>query len=480
MKKTAEVRVERSMGDLNVVLRRLTHVVRRLGEGDSLRQAIDSWLEALSSATGRNVRLEALASDGTLADGVFQRSELSAPVTSASGLGGLLAISPTEHERAYGVQDVQFLGTLADLLSVMQDLSLNVADDQAATGLLARVFDQVPLGVVAFSGQGRQIVFNARAKSMLEGTSVEGRDMLLAFLAQRGGVEIDELSRGACIVPVDRGAIVVRVHEIAASSSASCTVVVLADLDRNEQEMLKHLECEIYRQRWLGSPLSVAVIETSGDPAALLAHVPEVQHMLHDGEVCGLLGTRRMGLVLPGRTQVQALGAARSVCRQLSDTSLMVGCAVLEGAADQPRSLVERAVAALEPSAELIRPRILVVDRSPAVQEAMGLFLREFWEIESTNHATEALRRLESVPVDAVMIEHEPEVGVSGLDLLAKARALQPGVAGLLTSTRLGFRDELPADLENVGFVGKPFAVGMLRSTLTSLLEGGASPSPPR
>jgi len=105
------------------------------------------------------------------------------------------------------------------------------------------------------------------------------------------------------------------------------------------------------------------------------------------------------------------------------------------------------------------------------------LVVGKTFAVEKAADAAEGLSWLQLRPVDGVVVEHEPDEGISGIEFLQSARTLQPNVAGILTSTRLELTPGTSLLHDNVQFVKKPFSVAGLRRTLTALAPGV---NPPR
>lgn len=90
--------------------------------------------------------------------------------------------------------------------------------------------------------------------------------------------------------------------------------------------------------------------------------------------------------------------------------------------------------------------------------------------VEYASDYAEGLRKLQATPVDGIIVEHEPDSGLSGLQFVSEARSIQPDVPALLSTTLLGIEATREQDFAKVGVLRKPFSVRVLRSVLEPLL----------
>ncbi len=121
------------------------------------------------------------------------------------------------------------------------------------------------------------------------------------------------------------------------------------------------------------------------------------------------------------------------------------------------------------------RPSLLVVDDEERILAALRRALRkEGYEIVTAETPEAALRLLGERRFDAVMSDHKMP-GMSGMQLLSRARVLQPGVVLLLIT---GWTEEIPRDrLSEVGvraLITKPWDDVRLKATLRNCLAPAA------
>lgn len=116
-------------------------------------------------------------------------------------------------------------------------------------------------------------------------------------------------------------------------------------------------------------------------------------------------------------------------------------------------------------------PALLVVDDEERILSALRRALRkEGYEIVTAETPEAALRILGERRFDAVLSDHKMP-GMSGMQLLARARELQPDLVLLLIT---GWTEEIPRDrLTQVGvraLITKPWDDARLKATLRRCL----------
>ncbi len=118
-------------------------------------------------------------------------------------------------------------------------------------------------------------------------------------------------------------------------------------------------------------------------------------------------------------------------------------------------------------------PVVLLVDDDSRILSALRRTLRrEAFEIETTESGARALERLGLDPPIALVISDHKMPGMTGVELLTKARARYPSTARILLS---GWTSEIPAEeLRAAGPAAvhsKPWDDGELKATIRTTLD---------
>ncbi len=126
-------------------------------------------------------------------------------------------------------------------------------------------------------------------------------------------------------------------------------------------------------------------------------------------------------------------------------------------------------------------PTLLIVDDEAQILAALKRSLRrERYEIVAVESAAAALRILDERCVDVILSDHKMP-GMSGVQLLARAAEIRPGIVRMLIT---GWTEEISTErLEEAGIcalVAKPWDDARLKTTLRAVMgaaRGSTSPA---
>jgi len=111
-----------------------------------------------------------------------------------------------------------------------------------------------------------------------------------------------------------------------------------------------------------------------------------------------------------------------------------------------------------------IKARVLFVDDEPRVLTTMRMLFRAHYEVFFAEGGPQALELLKKQPVD-VIVSDQRMPGMSGIELLATGRRMQPDMRRLLVSGFADFNSALDA-INEVGvdrMLTKPWDIDELR-----------------
>ena len=124
--------------------------------------------------------------------------------------------------------------------------------------------------------------------------------------------------------------------------------------------------------------------------------------------------------------------------------------------------------------------KLLILDDETRILSALRRSLRrEPYEVFTAESVPEALRILDTEPVDLVLSDHKMP-GMSGVQLLARVAEMRPDVVRMLIT---GWTNEIPSErLEEVGIcalITKPWDDAKLKATLRAALGAARVATPP-
>jgi CheY-like chemotaxis protein len=120
--------------------------------------------------------------------------------------------------------------------------------------------------------------------------------------------------------------------------------------------------------------------------------------------------------------------------------------------------------------------RILIVDDEPGVRLLCVRALQTHYDVIPVESGDQAIERFESARPD-LMICDIGLPGMSGLQLIARFRALSPGLPVLIITGRAS-GNLLEPDEEKTAFLAKPFTTDQLRDAVSALLTANPDGDP--
>jgi DNA-binding response OmpR family regulator len=122
--------------------------------------------------------------------------------------------------------------------------------------------------------------------------------------------------------------------------------------------------------------------------------------------------------------------------------------------------------------------RVVVVDDTrPVVVLCMSVLGDLGFSVKGTSHGEAALAILREGPVDLLVVDYKMP-GMTGLEVLAKARQFHPGLLSILVTGEGTSAIEREAwDIGVDAILLKPFTSGELRTVVEQVLRGSADDS---
>jgi hypothetical protein len=338
--------------------------------------------------------------------------------------------------------------------------------------LLRFLFDQLPIGILCYDQDGSLLVRNARVPVPGAGGGWATRDEAVGCLeaqgARRSAIAPDHLQY---VLSAGAGQSLVDLRRIERKSGAVYTIATFGPLSGQGDVFRERLEREVYRCRWLGSPLTLVVLRSGPDPAPLLARLPELRAALGEGAFCDVLDDSGLGLIAPLRGSRETLAATRRVAGLGAVNPLTLGWSGLVGAQEDPEAMIGRALDGLRPAGALLGRRLLVFDRYRAVPDMIEMVVGGALHLDKATDPDVAGRLLEDAPYDGLIADGDATENGAGIRLLELAACRQPAIRTILSTTRMDLRPGVGPVPDRTRILNKPFTLSALRTALEGLLK---------
>lgn len=378
----------------------------------------DQFLDCLKSLVGEDAYLQGTAA---LSDPFMGQADLPdfekvnsnetvVSITGDSGSLGYLKYSGREGANQFSAEDMHLMGSLAGMVAALVNQAHQYRQKSKSEQVLQYLINQLPLGVVCLDANGELLVQSNRARRLLgeEGLSLfEG--VLSESMPSEGRVQLHFEIEGRLIYSEGRAMDV--------AEDTNVYAFVLYDMSSYRTNLLGDLEKEAYRSESRGTPVTIAVMESQGDP----------------GELYSLLKGRADSLKIdPAR--IQPLDAYRTVClfrgrhagtvrfllgRTLSKISIpgfkisIVSYQADSANLEPAQTLLDQALHDLKPASIALIPKLVVLDHYPAVFESLCIILSEACHLMLADDVETTIAYIQSGKVEGIFFDldaHSPEV----------------------------------------------------------------------
>lgn len=375
----------------------------------------------------------------------FSPGAISLPLARDGVQHGTLQVAPGGEHRQFGAEDLHLMAGLADFLSAVLGQALRAADAVRTRELFRLLLNQAPVGIAAFSSDGRPLIANDLATRWL------GAE-LPPFAELGAGDGGFHLRTG--------GKLIYGQARRTDPAAASDWLVVLHDLTGDQVKLLELMKRETYRALAERRVLGFALID-GGAGEGVLRRLTALRAALRDGEFAGPYDAHRLGLVLGGAGGL----ALRARLRELRAVfapgeALRLGYAQLGRDGQAPEALLQGALQRAGGFDELLRPALLIHDENPSVAATLRLVLGRDYRVVASDSAARTRELLDAEPFEGIVAELDNGREQGGPESIVRlARALQPGIRTFLTSVQPP--DSLPA-VPDATVIEKPFDVAAL------------------
>jgi DNA-binding response OmpR family regulator len=111
--------------------------------------------------------------------------------------------------------------------------------------------------------------------------------------------------------------------------------------------------------------------------------------------------------------------------------------------------------------------KLLIVDDEPDLSQMLAEHFEDHFKVYTANNPGEALRLLEELQPDGMLLDVNLRSRLTGFDVLARAAELSPTTKVIMVTSVNDFASiEKAMTLGAVDYITKPFSVGYLEDTV--------------
>ncbi|MGJ8652230.1 MAG: hypothetical protein ACSHX8_03050 [Opitutaceae bacterium] len=378
----------------------------------------DQFLDCLKSLVGEDAYLKGTAA---LSDPFTGQAELPdfegldanetvVAITGTTGSLGYLKYSGRHDANLFSAEDMHLMGSLAGMVAALVKQAHQYRQKSKSEQVLQYLINQLPLGVVCLDARGALLVQSNRARRLLGEGGLSLFDGVLAeSIPSDGKVQLHFEIEGRLIYSEGRSMEVAEGMKVYA--------FVLYDMSSYRTKLIVDLEKEAYRSESRGAPLTIAVMESVGEPGELYSRLKGAADLLKmDPAGIQPLDAYRTVCLFQGRhagTVRFLLG--RTLSRVLiSEFKISIVSYRADSTNNEPaQTLLDQALGDLKPASIALMPKLVVFDRYPAVFESLNMILSETCHLMLADSVESAIACVESGKVEGIFIDldaNSPEV----------------------------------------------------------------------
>lgn len=449
--------------------RRLADAFGRISDFSEFVDYVESALNHAGVFEKAQIDLR-IGDPGPRAPVEFSPSQLTVPLMHSGRTTGVMRVAGKRGLRPFNAEDLHLMSSLSAFIASLVGHAIHHGDLVRNLEVLRRLLDAAPVGIVGLDGTGKVIVANRRARAWLctEEASLEEVATALGDLA-------------AILTPIGRRHLRVNGKLLEAEAGALlpgddgpvARSVIIHDLTPEQARLMDAFKRELYRCQLEQRRLTFMLLESSSDPDELFRRVPDLAANLGPDDAIGPYDGRRIGAVLSGSGEREAIELLRRVRPIVEIKDARVGIAAMGAKMREPEPMLQAALSAMAPVAEAVRPRVLVHDDYPAVADMLEMILKSRYSVVKSSSLPETLDHLDASPFDALVTELDLKEA-PGLELARRALEKQPGLQTIFTASAARIRK--PEDdslLRRSPLLPKPFIVRDVLAAVESAMPAG-------
>jgi len=333
------------------------------------------------------------------------------PLAGTGGNRGYLKYSGKKDGKPFGAEDLHLMGAIAAFVAELTHQAEKFRLTGRAEKLLQYLINQLPLGVICFSGEGQLIIQNKAATRLL---GEQGSQLIEKELSDRS-----RFKQGRAQLHFEVGGKLIysegRVMEL--EQGVSMTAYVLYDMSSSREKLLMDLEREAYRSEARGGSLTLVLLHSKDQPGQLYRQVKQSAEKLQiEASRVQPLDALTCACVYEGKSYRTVRYLLKQPLYAYQGEALSVSIMAYEASAEvqsPARDFLERAHTRLLPIKDALLPELLVMDAYPSVAESLEVLLSDDCRLHPLKDPDAADELIRSGRMDGVFVDidaYTPEV----------------------------------------------------------------------
>ncbi|WPJ95517.1 hypothetical protein SH580_19045 [Coraliomargarita algicola] len=404
-----------------VPFRRFAEALSEFNDFDGFRQALARVVQEDSGYAGfLDLDADLASMQDSEVGEHFEMDSLVVPLSAGHDTGYIRFLG-NEQGRPFDAEDLMWMGAISEFVSLAYANAKMHRESQDKARIFQYLINQLPLGVICFSGQGDLIVENKLASRLLGavGTELMQRALADESFKSQGNLRLHLEVEGRLVYTEGR--------RLEVEAGLSFTAFVLHDMSAQREKLMLQIERSVFRAESRGQALTIAVLEDRSEAGKLLRILKASAGSLQlDPVSLASLDAYSCACIFADKSlrSVRYL-LKKGLAGQLKQ-SAVVGALVsqVDHLDEAPaQSLIRAARADFQRLDQLLRPSLLVFDPYPAVIEALDLISSELCSFESIDAVRDCVSLIERGQFDGIFLDVDT-FAHDGLKWLEEASAV--------------------------------------------------------
>ena len=388
----------------------------------------------------------------------FSTSQLTVPLVHSGRTTGVMRVAGKRGLRPFNAEDLHLMSSLSTFIASLVGHAIQHGDLVRNMEVLRRLLDSAPVAVVGLDGNGAPIIASRRARVWLCNNEAATLDAVVESLGELRDASRPpgrtHLRRHGRLLVAETAAL------LAGDEGPVARSIIVHDLTPEQARLMDGFKRELYRCQLEERPLTFLLVESASKADDLFRHMHDLAANLGPDDSIGPYDGNRVGAVLSGSGEREAVELLRRVRPLLEVCDARIGLVAMGTMMHETEPMLQAALSGMMPLAEIVRPRLLIHDDYPAVADMLEMILRSRYRVVKSTSVPATLGLLGSSAFDGFVTELDLKETIPGLELARRAVELQPGLQTFFTASAARIRN--PEDdplIRRSPLLPKPFNV---------------------